>query len=46
MKKLINNGVFVQDIFYPTEETELGHEYQFVMNTSQAENTFADMIEF
>lgn len=45
-KKLKDNGVFVQDIFYSTEEAELGHEYQFVMNTPQAENTFTKMIEF
>lgn len=45
-QKLKDNGVFVQDIFYSTEEAELGHEYQFVMNTPQAENTFQEMMAF
>ncbi|WP_339174530.1 alpha/beta hydrolase [Solibacillus sp. FSL R5-0691] len=44
--KLKNKGVEVSQIFYSTEEAKLGHEYQFMMNTLQAENTFNKLIEF
>lgn len=44
--KLKYNGVEVSQIFYSTEEAKLGHEYQFMMNTTQAENTFNKLIEF
>ena len=46
VKKLKEYGVPVQDVFYSTEEAELGHEYQFIMNTPQAENTFQEMVDF
>ncbi len=45
-KKLEDKGVFVKSIFYPKEEVELGHEYQFIMNTPQAKNTFNQLIKF
>lgn len=45
-RKLKDKGVFVDDIFYPVEEAKLGHEYQFIMNTSEAQNTFQEMIAF
>ncbi|MBE1556247.1 acetyl esterase/lipase [Filibacter limicola] len=45
-KSLKANGVPVKDIFYPKQEEKLGHEYQFIMNTPQAENTFNEMIKF
>ena len=44
--KLKNYGVEVSQVFYSAEEAELGHEYQFMMNTPQAENTFNKMVEF
>lgn len=44
--KLKNSGVQVSQVFYPTEEAKLGHEYQFMMNTPQAQNTFNKLIEF
>ena len=46
VKKLKENDVPVQDVFYSIEEAKLGHEYQFIMNTPQAENTFREMIFF
>lgn len=44
--KLKNSGVEVSQVFYSLEEAKLGHEYQFMMNTPQAENTFDKLIEF
>lgn len=44
--KLSSNGVETVQVFYSKEEAELGHEYQFMMNTPQAENTFEELIEF
>lgn len=44
--KLKKSGVEVSEVFYPKEEAELGHEYQFIMNTPQAENTFDKVIDF
>jgi len=44
--KLRNKGVDVTEIFYPIEEAKLIHEYQFIMNTPQAEKTFNKVIEF
>lgn len=44
--KLKNCGVEVSQVFYSTEEAKLGHEYQFMMNTPQAKNTFNKLIEF
>jgi len=44
--KLKNFGVDVTEVFYSAQEAKLGHEYQFKMNTPQAENTFKKMIEF
>lgn len=44
--KLNKSGVEVVDVFYSKEEAELGHEYQFMMNTPQAENTYEKLIEF
>ena len=46
VKRLNEHGVPVQDVFYSTKEAELGHEYQFIMNTPQARNTFREMIFF
>lgn len=43
---LKESGVPVTDVFYSTEEATLGHEYQFIMNAPQAENTFQQMIHF
>lgn len=40
------NDVEIVDVFYSQEEAELGHEYQFIMDTPQAENTFNQLIEF
>ncbi|WP_313894021.1 alpha/beta hydrolase [Psychrobacillus sp.] len=45
-RKLEKIGVPVQAVFYSKEEAELGHEYQFIMNTPQAENTYDEMIRF
>lgn len=45
-KKLKNDGVEVFDVFYSAEEAELAHEYQFMMNTPQAKNTFTKVIQF
>lgn len=44
--KLNKNDVEIVDVFYSQEEAELGHEYQFIMDTPQAENTFNQLIEF
>lgn len=44
--KLKNSGVEVTQVFYSLEEAKLGHEYQFMMNTPQAENTFNKLIQF
>lgn len=44
--KLNKNDVEIFDVFYSQEEAELGHEYQFIMDTPQAENTFNQLIEF
>lgn len=44
--KLKTSGVEVTKVFYSIEEAKLGHEYQFMMNTPQAENTLNKVIEF
>lgn len=44
--KLKRSGIDVVDIFYPKDEAELGHEYQFMMNTPQAKHTFEQLIGF
>lgn len=44
--KLTNSGVEVSQVFYSTKEAKLGHEYQFMMNTAQAKNTFNKLIDF
>ncbi|WP_203333382.1 hypothetical protein [Planococcus beigongshangi] len=44
--KLKGYGVKVVDVFYPKEEAELGHEYQFIMNTPQARQTYDKLIGF
>lgn len=44
--RLNENGVEITEVFYPAEEAELGHEYQFIMNTPQAENTFHQLVDF
>ncbi|MDN3427169.1 alpha/beta hydrolase [Microbacterium sp. APC 3898] len=44
--KLNKNDVEIVDVFYSQEEAELGHEYQFIMDAPQAENTFNQLIEF
>lgn len=46
VKKLKSYGVQVSEAFYSKEEGKLGHEYQFIMNTPQAENTLAKALEF
>lgn len=43
---LKTNDILVKDVFYLMEEAKLGHEYQFIMTTSQAENTFGEMVDF
>lgn len=45
-EKLRSLDIVVHDVFYPLDEAELIHEYQFMMDTPQAENTFSKMIEF
>lgn len=44
--KLHESGVTVVDVFYSKEAAELGHEYQFIMNTPQARQTYEKLIEF
>lgn len=44
--KLRNLDIVVHDVFYPLDEADLIHEYQFMMDTPQAENTFRKVIEF
>lgn len=44
--KLKRSGVEVVDVFYSKDEAELGHEYQFIMNTPQAHRTYDKLIEF
>lgn len=44
--KLRNLDIVVHDVFYPLDEADLIHEYQFMMDTPQAENTFPKVIEF
>lgn len=44
--KLKTIGVAVTQVFYSTDESKLGHEYQFIMNTQQAENTFHKVMKF
>lgn len=45
-EKLRAQGVRVQDIFYSLDEAKLEHEYQFIMNTPQAVNTYNQLIDF
>src|SRR5690606_28601113 len=42
--KLERSGIKVVDVFYPKDEAELGHEYQFIMNTPQARQTYGKLI--
>ena len=44
--KLERSGIKVVDVFYPKDEAELGHEYQFIMNTPQARQTYGKLIQF
>lgn len=43
---LTNHGVPVKSIFYDKSAGELGHEYQFLMNTPAAQQTFKAVIQF
>jgi len=45
-EKLTKLNVPVTSIFYEKDEAVLGHEYQFMMNTKQAEHTFDELIAF
>ncbi|WP_234447810.1 alpha/beta hydrolase [Viridibacillus soli] len=45
-EKLTTLYVPVTSIFYEKDEAVLGHEYQFMMNTKQAEHTFEELIQF
>lgn len=35
-----------KEVFYPVDEAELGHEYQFMMDLPQSKQTFDELIQF
>lgn len=39
-------NVPVTEVYYPISEAELGHEYQFMMNLPQSQQTFEQLLEF
>lgn len=43
---LIDFNIPVTAVFYPKSEAELGHEYQFMMNLPEAQQTFAKLETF
>ncbi len=42
----LKNNNDVTEVFYPLEDGELGHEYQFEMNKEASKNTFDKLIDF
>ncbi|MFB7138551.1 alpha/beta hydrolase [Gottfriedia sp. NPDC056225] len=43
---LLEKRTGVKQVFYRKSEAEIGHEYQFQMNTKAAQNTFNELVNF